>query len=156
MTNPRKTAEKDKEYEERRRLNACLAKEGRPRPKIDFSKSKDLARQEYKQETDINYIVQRTAPQPMLHERGITRDMSAGLKDALDLQVAMRTHWDDIPRQIRKRYHNWNELLGGIYKKEIVMKDGKLALDIKPPTPHIEVQPPTPEAKDKPPEEKPK
>lgn len=98
---------------------------------LDCSTMPDLARQEFKQEADINILLARfgvNAPsrQPVYGEA----DFDLDLQQALTAIQEAKTAWATMPIELRQQYPTWQALLTALDRGDINIKIGD-----PPPTP---------------------
>lgn len=91
---------------------------------LDFDPSLDKARQEFKQESDVNIILARfgvNAPQKQatFGEVDYNIDLQTAFAAIADAKRAHR----ELPEEIRRDYPTWQSLLNGIESGEIRFKD---------------------------------
>lgn len=89
----------------------------------DGTDNKDMARQEYKDESDINYMLSRF---------GITSPRGAPVygewDDSIDLQIAIesvreaRQGYNDLPRELRDKFPTMEEFLRAVDNGELELK----------------------------------
>lgn len=118
---------------------------GKDNPKIDASdkaiielnngdiiENKDMARQEFAQDADINY---------MLHRFGLTPARGAPTfgewDDTLDLQQALtsvteaRDAYKDLPEELKNKFSSMEQLLDAYHKGALIIKEDKAPLPVK-------------------------
>lgn len=92
----------------------------------DCSQSKDVARQEFKDESDINLLlgrfgVQGTGRIPTFGEVDYGIDLQAALGAIHDAKRA----YTRLPKEVKDKYRNWQELLNAV-------EDGSFEGDLAP------------------------
>lgn len=104
---------------------------------LDFSEEIDLARQEFREDADINTILRKFGL------NSLTRPPAYGIADfTIDLQTAMHAISDAeqahrrLPEHIRSRYRTWREFLNAVAAGQIKQED------LKPPKPEPEPEKP--------------
>lgn len=90
-----------------------------------LTENKDMARQEFAKEADINY---------MLHKFGITPERGAPTygewDDTIDLQTALqataeaRAAYADLPKELKDKFNNIEELQLAYQNGSLVIKEG--------------------------------
>lgn len=82
---------------------------------LDFADAKDTARQEFKQEADINYILSRfNVGADTLVKRATAfgeADYTIDLQSALAAVSEAKSAYARMPEHIKTRYAGWRELL---------------------------------------------
>lgn len=101
---------------------------------LDMSESKDLARQEFRDEADINIILKKFG----VTSHGITPrfqevDYDADLQSALGAIAEARRVHADIDPELRKKYPTWQSLLNAMATGELTMKDPAAPVVSDPP-----------------------
>lgn len=101
-------------------------------PNGDIVENKDMARQEFAAEADINH---------MLNKFGITPERGAPTygewDDNLDLQQALtsvaeaRTAYQELPDELKGKFHSMEELLTAVNNGTLVIKDGEVPVPPK-------------------------
>lgn len=96
-------------------------------PRPDGSKNEDMARQEFKDEADINYMLTRF---------GITQPRGAPTygewDDSIDLQTAIesvreaREGYKTLPEEMRDKFKSMEDMLTAIDNGSLVIKDGDI------------------------------
>lgn len=90
----------------------------------DGPDNKDVARQEYKNEADIGYMLSRFGVIP---PRGAPQ--YGEWDDSLDLQMAIESvreaqlAYGNLPKELREKFHNMGDLLNAIENGSLVIKD---------------------------------
>lgn len=108
---------------------------GYEEPTLDASNSptnRDTARQEFKQEADINYLLSRF---------GLTQPRGAptyGIwDDTIDLQQALqavrdaRAGYNELPANLRAKFNSMEELLRAVENGSLVLKDEEAPEPVK-------------------------
>lgn len=124
-----------------------------PRPKvrphaIDFSKSEDTARQEFKREADVNHILRKHGgiPPGRPPQYGVV-DYDVDLLMGLEAVGRTRAAWARIPDEIRQLYPDWGSVADALNAGKLEIKGGKIGITppAKPadPQPVAETQPKT-------------
>lgn len=90
----------------------------------DSPENKDMARQEFKDEADINYMLSRfgvTAPRgtPVYGEWDDTIDLQVALQAVSDARAAYK----DLPDDLRNRFGSMEELLTALENGSLVIKN---------------------------------
>lgn len=97
--------------------------------------NKDTARQEFKNEADINYMLNRFGITP---ERGAPTygewDDSIDLQSALQAVAEARTGYATLPEELRNKFKSMEALLTALQEGSLVIQDG----DIPAPKPTTE------------------
>lgn len=98
----------------------------------DILINRDTARQEFAQEADINY---------MLNRFGITPERNTPMfgewDDSIDLQQALtsvaeaRTAYRDLPDALKQKFSSMEELLTAYHKGALVIKDEAVPIPVK-------------------------
>lgn len=94
--------------------------------------SKDVTRQEFAKEADINYMLSRFGVTP---ERGAPT--YGEWDDTLDLQQAImsvteaKAAYADLPEELRKKFGSMEELLTAYHNGSLVIKDGDVPAEPK-------------------------
>lgn len=93
---------------------------------VDTSSLDDLARQEQKDETDINVLMARFgvaafAQRPEL-STGADVDYDLDLQQALGAIAQAKDAWFGMPEDIRRKFPSWQSLLSALESGEIVLK----------------------------------
>lgn len=108
---------------------------------IDCADSMDMARQEYKDEADVNVILARFgihAPQKQTTFGEV--DYTIDLQTAFGAIEAAKQAHARLPEDLRKDYPTWQTLLNAIERGEITVKEGQPEPPAPEPsgvTPHI-------------------
>lgn len=111
--------------------------------RIDCSGDRDVARQEFKDEADINKLLSRygVGPMPQRQTTYMEVDYSLDLQTALTAVDAAAAAHRDLPQTLRDRYPNWPSLLNALDR-------GELRIDLSnrgtPPSQPPESEPPPP------------
>lgn len=103
-------------------------------PTIDCSDDKDMARQEFKDEADINNMLSKfgiTQPRgtPTYGEWDDTIDLQAALQSVSDARTA---YWR-LPQELKNKFTKMEDLLTALENGSLVIKDEEAP--IAPPTP---------------------
>lgn len=98
----------------------------------DVTENKDVARQEFAKDADINY---------MLSKFGITPERGAPTygewDDTIDLQQALasvaeaRAAWSNIPHELKQKFKSMEQLLTAYSNGSLVIKDGEVPVQPK-------------------------
>lgn len=108
---------------------------------LDFTNAKDVTRQEFKDETDINRILGRFGLDTPVRTRPFSGDIDwdLDLQTALGAIQAAREMHARLPQHLKEKYPTYKEVLAAA-------DDGtlKLDLDTPPPAPDLPPAPPTP------------
>lgn len=90
----------------------------------NITENKDMARQEFAKEADINYMLSRFGVVPA---RGAPTygewDDSVNLQSALDSTREAREAYKRVPEEIRKRFTSMEQLLSAVENGSLVIKD---------------------------------
>lgn len=97
---------------------------GRDNPTIDCSGDKDMARQEFKDEADINYMLSKfgiTQPRgtPTYGEWDDTIDLQSALQSVSDAREAFK----DLPVELRNKFPRMEDLLTALENGSLVIKN---------------------------------
>lgn len=88
--------------------------------------NKDLARQEFKQEADINYMLSRFGiTQPREAPAYGEWDDSISLQSALQAVAEAREGFNTLPEDMRRKFNNMEELLTAVQAGKLVIEDGE-------------------------------
>lgn len=93
----------------------------------------DVARQELKDETDINLMLKKFgvfAPSRSVAQWGIEIDYNMDLQQALEAVTAAKRAWGQMTPELKAAYPTWQSLLNGLDSGEF-----KLDLNEPPPPP---------------------
>lgn len=106
---------------------------GRDNPTIDCSGDNDMARQEYKDEADINYMLSKfgiTQPRgtPVYGEWDDTVDLQSALQSVSDARAAFK----ELPDQLKNKFHRMEDLLTALENGSLVIKNEEAPLDTTP------------------------
>lgn len=98
----------------------------------DVEENKDMARQEYAKDADINYMLSRFGITP---ERGAPTfgewDDTIDLQQALASVAEARAAFSEIPEELRKKFSSMEELLTAYGNGSLVIKDGEIPVQPK-------------------------
>lgn len=84
---------------------------------IDCSTMPDLARQEFKDETDVNKVLARYGVNtPLRQPEYSTVDYDMDLQQALAAIETAQEALRKLPPQLRQKYPTWETLLAGLYQ----------------------------------------
>lgn len=87
-----------------------------------FDPTQDITRQEYKKETEIDFILQRYGvPQPS--GRFGEFDSSVDLQEAIRLQGELAQAFDRLPDHLRQKYGSWAAIIDAADRGELTGKD---------------------------------
>lgn len=93
---------------------------------LDCSDSKDMTRQEFKSESDVNTLLKKFGvgvplqqQAPTYGDADYTIDFQAAIQSVRDLKQA----WIALPVTIKAKYRNWQQLLNAIDKGEVKPPD---------------------------------
>lgn len=93
-------------------------------PEGNIYENKDMARQEFAKEADINYMLSRFNVVPA---RGAPTfgewDDNIDLQTALDATREARSAYRRVPEELRKRFNSMEELLAAVENGSLVIKD---------------------------------
>lgn len=95
--------------------------------------NRDMARQEFKQEADINVQLAKFgvfAPQRQLYFGDV--DYGLELQEALAAIADAKTAWRQMPDEIQKRYRTWQSLLNALETGEIKLNEGAAPIVTEP------------------------
>lgn len=87
--------------------------------------SKDMARQEGKQDADINILLKKFGvgvpqkAQPVFGVTDYTIDLQTGIQAARQATAA----WANVPRNIRHTYRNWQNVITAIDRGDLKVAD---------------------------------
>lgn len=103
-----------------------------------------MARQEDRDETDLNTIVARfgltgNAPPQKVARWGVALDDDADLQTLYIMRADAQRAFHQMPKDVREKYKNWHAMLDAIHTGELKVKE----IGAEPPTP----VPPTEETK---------
>lgn len=114
---------------------------GQDEPTLDASdgailengtENKDMARQEFAQEADVNYMLSRFGITP---ERGAPTygewDDTIDLQQAIASVTEARSAYADLPEELRKKFGSMEELLEAYNNGSLVIKDGEVPVPPK-------------------------
>lgn len=98
---------------------------------IDFSDAKDLARQEFKAETDVNQLLGRFGVGALGQRQQIFTETDFGLdlQTALEAVEMSRQAHRQLPRELREKYPTWQALLNGLYTGQFKMDLSQVPAD---------------------------
>lgn len=96
--------------------------------------SEDKARQEFKEDADVNVILRRFGAggfemRPVQYG---TQDMDADLQTVYAAAAVAQDGWLKLPEHVRRRYPGWPELLAAVDRGEAVLVDPN-GVESKPP-----------------------
>lgn len=104
---------------------------------ISFPESEDRARQEFKDESDVNVILRRFGaggfePRPVVY--GV-QDFDDDLQGVYIAAAEAQAGWNRLPEHLRKRYPGWPELLAAVDAGEasLVDPDGVVSAPVREP-----------------------
>lgn len=83
---------------------------------LDFDGTRDLARQEFKDDADINNILRKfglNTPQQQ-PTYGTEVDYTIDLQQALSAISQARQSWKSLPANLKEKYPDWQSLLNAI------------------------------------------
>lgn len=95
--------------------------------------NRDMARQEFKQEADINVQLAKFgvfAPQRQLYFGDV--DYGIELQEALAAIADAKNAWRQMPEEIQKRYRTWQSLLNALETGEIKLNEGEAPIVTEP------------------------
>lgn len=95
--------------------------------------NRDMARQEFKQEADINVQLAKFgvfAPQRQLYFGDV--DYGLELQEALAAIADAKNAWRQMPEEIQKRYRTWQSLLNALETGEIKLNEGEAPIVTEP------------------------
>lgn len=98
---------------------------------LDCGNLPDLARQEDKQKTDINYQLKMFGMDPFgprIPQFG-TVDYNLDLQNAMHATADARSAWKTLPAALQQKYGSWIDLLAAAKKGELDNIDLKTGLD---------------------------
>lgn len=88
--------------------------------------NKDMARQEFAKDADINYMLSKFGITP---ERGAPTygewDDSLDLQQALTSVAEAKAAYRDLPEELRNKFESMEDLLTAYNNKSLVIKDGE-------------------------------
>lgn len=103
---------------------------------VDFTDADDNARQEFKDEADINYILKRFSLTPQGRQNPIfaETDYTTGLQDAIDAVAQAKAVHLALNPKLRSKYPTWQHMLNAIAAGELdLQKDPEPAPPAPPP-----------------------
>ncbi len=99
----------------------------------------DLARQEFKNESDINTIIGRVGPDGLIHKQGAIyteTDFGLDLQSAMELVSEMKAAHRRLPRALREEYPTWVNLIAaiesGAFQRELLNQQPEPAPEPEP------------------------
>lgn len=99
----------------------------------------DLARQEFKNEADINSVIRRVGPDGLIHKQGAIyteTDFGLDLQSALTMVADMKAAHRRLPRALREEYPTWVNLIAGIesgtFQRELLNQQPEPAPEPEP------------------------
>lgn len=86
---------------------------GTDRVRLDFTESRDMTRQEFKEETDINVILNKFGVNSFAQRQPIYTevDYTIDLQQALGILTTVQAGWDRLPDDIKARYPDWRTVV---------------------------------------------
>lgn len=107
-------------------------------PTISCTKAEDKARQEFKEEADVNYMLSRfgitpTRGAPTYGEWDDTIDLQSALQSLHDARTAYR----DLPENLRNKFTRMEDLLAALENGSLVIKNEDAPAEPAP-TPTVE------------------
>lgn len=98
-------------------------------PTIDCSDDKDMARQEFKDDADINYMLSRfgiTQPRgtPTYGEWDDTIDLQSALQSVHDARSAFR----ELPKELTNKFPRMEDMLAALENGSLVIKNEEAPL----------------------------
>lgn len=118
----------------RRNMTPAQAREHAQRHGLAFDPEKDKARQEKKDEADINVILKKFGVQPSNRTPLFTEvDYDLTLQSALDATHQAKEAYSQMPRQLRDKYPTWQSFLTALDAGAIEIKIGDPPEPPKPP-----------------------
>lgn len=101
-------------------------------PEGEIYENKDVARQEFGKEADINHMLSRFGIVP---ERGAPAfgewDDTLDLQQALTSVAEARTAYADLPDELRQKFSSMDELLKAYHSGALIIKDGEVPIPPK-------------------------
>lgn len=98
----------------------------------ELEENKDMARQEFAKDADINYMLSRFGITP---ERGAPTygewDDNIDLQQALTSVTEARTAFRDLPDELRNKFNSMEDLLTAYNNGSLVIKDGEVPVPQK-------------------------
>lgn len=92
----------------------------------ELIENKDMARQEFAKDADINYMLSKFGITP---ERGAPTygewDDSLDLQQALTSVAEAKAAYRDLPEELRNKFESMEDLLTAYNNKSLVIKDGE-------------------------------
>lgn len=102
---------------------------------LDCSNSADMARQEFKKETDINDLMRRFGlSTPTRPPEYSDVDWNIDLQSALAAIADSKRAWYTLPDNLRQKYPNWRDLLNALEKGELTLHNEEPAIEPVQPT----------------------
>lgn len=103
------------------------------REKIDCSGDPKIVRQEQKIETSLDWILSRHGTAPLgTRPQNTAVDYTIDLQQAVEATRAAKRAFNQLPAELRKDVHNWNQLLQGLDNGSIKVNFGEAPAE-KPP-----------------------
>lgn len=98
----------------------------------DLAENKDMTRQEFAKDADINYMLSRFGITP---ERGAPTygewDDNLDLQQAIAAVTEARSAYRDLPEELRKKFNSMEELIQAYANGSLVIKDGDVPVPPK-------------------------
>lgn len=98
----------------------------------DLTDNKDITRQEYAQDADINYMLSRFGIEP---KRGTPTfgewDDTLDLQQALTSVAEAKTAYADLPPELKNKFSSMEDLLKAYNNGALVIKDGEVPIPPK-------------------------
>lgn len=108
-----------------RRQSETAVQRNKYREKIDCSADPKIVRQEQKIETSLDWILSRHGITPLgTRPMNSIVDYTIDLQQAVEATRAAKRAFNQLPPELRKDIHNWNELLQGIDNGNIKVNFG--------------------------------
>lgn len=96
-----------------------------------FDPDDNRARQEFRDDADINKLLARHGVTAVLNQReGVYGEVNydLDLQGAYTAQREASDAYGALPAEVREKYPTWEDVLAAANRGEVVMKDGKAAL----------------------------
>lgn len=87
--------------------------------RLHFPGDEPGARQEFKQQTDVNYIMKRYGGVPQGLSQFGEVDYTLNLQEALTRASEAKAAYDRLPQELRQRYPSWPAILDATMRGEI-------------------------------------
>lgn len=95
-------------------------KDERPKPVIECKKSEDKTRQEFKNESDANWLLKRYgANVPFLNVQYGEQDFDLDRLTAINAIQRLEDSFSQLPEHIQARYGNWDNVFKAIQSGDL-------------------------------------